>query len=371
MTNKIILKNAKFVSNTFPDGSQQHIGIVRGDSFIKTHMSTDKTNPREFMGEKNKNFKDMVKTLKTEPEMFSRKNSAGVTVFATALENNGDGSYTLILGDNDGIANGGHTYNALKRFGTDKSYVKFVVEIGVNYESIVEITKSLNSHKKIESWGAHDLEGKYVWYKKALGERHEEISYHEGEVGKIGIIEAIAYLNLFKRDHITKELDIMANIKRSEEGAGQIINKIVKDTALANDFRDSLKWIAKDVHELSVDFTFNENIVTLLSGHKQATGQEWTTKTRNSKQGVSKVLMVLLMGGLAYVGTELNKNGIVTWKQGFEVYGQRQAFLLSLFEDILSYTKFKTGTAHQISREIETRGAVLQAAKVLARGVRV
>lgn len=356
--NTIILKGAKFVENTFADGSRQLVGTVQGDSFVGTDIPTE-PNPRQFVGDANPNYKDMIKTLRNEPEMFARKNSAGITLFATAVDNMGDGSYKVTFSDGDGIANGGHTYNALRVAGRDSSQVKVTIEIGLDMDKVVEIATALNLNKKLQSYSLHNKEGAYDWHKKALADKTDDIIYHEGDTGSVEVKEAMAFLNLFSYDADTDEIDMMENIQQSEQGATALLNRIADDT---DNFAGSLRWIAKDVHAVMMDTIFDEDMIIKLAPYKRAYGQNWI-KTRAGRKGIVKGLGLLLVAGLAQVGTELNQNGIVRWADGYKTAQERKAFIKALFDKVSVTLEVQDGTPSQIVRVDKFRQDVLKFAK--------
>ncbi|WP_215018081.1 AIPR family protein [Bacillus sp. ISL-75] len=121
---------------------------LEGDSFVNMNLPTD-PNPRQFLSFANPHYKDMVKTLKSEQHMFSRKNSGGITIFVYSCDSNGDGSDSLTFNKGDGIANDGQTYPALKVHGRVNSLVKVTLEIGLSKDHVGEVASALNFSKKL------------------------------------------------------------------------------------------------------------------------------------------------------------------------------------------------------------------------------
>ena len=360
MSKKVILKNAKFVETTFEDGSKQLVGLVRGDSFVNLDIPTD-PNPRQFVGEANPNYTAMVKTLKSEPELFARKNAGGITIFATACDSNGDGSYTLTFKRGQGVANGSHSYFALKAHGRENSYVKVVVEIGVDKESVVDIAESLNSNKKLKAYSLQNSKGAFNWYKKAVANRTRKIVFHEGDAGAIEIKEDMAFLNLFKHNLETKELDILANLHRSESQTTALLNGIAKGDEF---FESSLKFIAKDVHDLMMYITFNKKFAAHLEPLRAATGQNWF-KNRPGGLGIMKGFGLLLMAGIAAEGSYLNKNNIVTWRTGFKSADERKAFVDQLFSKVFDVLVVEEGSSSEIVRKESVRKKAIRHAMLI------
>lgn len=363
MQTEVVIKNAKFVESTFADGSKQLVGVVRGDGFHKILIPT-KPNPRQFIGENNPNYKEMVKTLKTEPEMFTRKNSGGITIFATACDSNGDGSYTLKFNDGDGIANGGHTYFALKSHGTTRSQVRMTIEIGLQREHIIDVAESLNLSRKLQYTTLQDKKGVFNWHKEALGEQANHVVYHEGDEGFIEIKEDLAFLNLFKYDFQSHEMNILNNLEHSE----RINTKtLAGGTPYADSFEQALKWIAKDVHEISMYTIRNENYATLLKPFKRTNKQNWLKRrTSDGEVRILKGLALLLVSGLAAEATKVNKLGITSWKKEYADLEVRKYFMNELFKKVIDVISVEDGSTSEIIRQPAVRKKVLKHARLLS-----
>lgn len=366
MEKMLIIRNAKFVESSFSDGSKQLVGIVRGDSFSELDIPTD-PNPRQFIGDVNPNYKEMVKTLKKEPVMFARKNSGGITIFASACDYNGDGTYTLKFKKGDGIANGGHTFYALKQHGTAQSQVRITIEIGLNRDNIVEVAEALNLNRRLQTFSLRNKEGAYDWHKAAVEEKSDQVIYHEGDSGVVEIKEEMAFLNLFKFDPESNKLDILANIEQSEHANISFLNKITRD---GDTFESSLKWIAKDVHELMMYTILNETYAILLKPLKKANGQNWLkTRGADKQKGILKGMGLMLVAGLAYEAIELNRNGIVVWKNSYRTVEKRKHFIDELFKKVFDVVSVEDGAASEIIRQDSVRKKVMRHAKLI--GVRL
>ncbi len=247
------------------------VGVVRGDSFVGLEVPTE-PNPRQFIGESNPNYKEMVKTLKSEPQMFARKNSGGITIFASSCDSNGDGSYTLTFQNGDGIANGGHTFHALKFHGRNTSQVKVTIELGLERGNIAAVAEALNLNKRLQGYSLQNKEGAFDWHKDAIGHKASEVIYNEGDSGCVEIKEEMAFLNLFKYDSKSKEMDMLYNIEKSEHANVAFLNRITRND---DDFKSTLKWIAKGVHDITMYTIFNGRFGIPLKPLKKSIGQNW------------------------------------------------------------------------------------------------
>ena len=358
------LKNAKFVETVFEDGSKQLVGVVQGDSFLNTDIPTN-PNPRQFLGDGNPNYKDMVKTLKTEPQMFARKNSAGITIFATSYTVDENGDYIITLFDNDGIANGGHTYNALRVYGKPESQVKVTIEIQLKRELIVDIANALNNHKKLLPETTLDMGGFFNWHKLSLEEKSMDIVYHEGDKGIISVKEAISMLNLFKPNFDNGKIDARSNIEESEHQSASLLNSMSSDSENAKLFKNYLQPIAKDVHELTMFTLFDEEMVEKLKENGRLFGKSWTKKNR-----MIKGIATLLIGGLAHVGVELKEDSVV-WKKKYNNIENRKAFIKNLLSVAINGLSAKVGTASTVVRMDEVREEILRYSEAIDKTIKV
>lgn len=361
MVHTVILKDAKFVETSFEDGSKQLQGIVRGSSFVNTVIPTE-PNPRQFISFANPHYKEMVKTLKTEAPMFVRKNSGGITIFASACDSNGDGSYTLTFQEGDGIGNGGHTYHALKVHGRDNSHVKVTIEIGLGREHIGEIANALNLSKKLQAYSLQNKEGLFDWHKKALGLKAGNIIYHEGDTGVVEVKESMAFLNLFR--YTNKGFDFLQNMEQSEHANVTFLKRISNPDV---DFASTLQWIAQDVHDIMMYTLFSERFAIQLNALKKSMNQNWL-KSRgvHKKKGMMKGLGLLLVAGLASVAVEVNHNGIIQWKKEFKETKNRIVLINALFEKVFDLIQVEEGAPSDIIRQESVRKKVLKHAKMIA-----
>ncbi|WP_263117509.1 AIPR family protein [Bacillus subtilis] len=365
METSVVIDNAKFVETTFGDGSKQLVGVVRGDSFTNLDIPSE-PNPRQFIGESNPNYKEMVKTLKTEPHMFARKNAGGITIFATACDYNGDGSYTILFKDGEGIANGIHSYRALKAHGTSNSQIKVTIEMGLDKNNISKVAEALNLNKRLQTYSLQNKDGAFDWHKSSVGSGISDVIYHEGDQGTIEIKEAMAFLNLFKYDPENKAANMLENIEKSEHANASFLNRIIKD----DQFKSQLRWIAEDVHDIAKHTILNETFAIQLKPLKKSMNQNWVKTRGSSKEiGIMKGLGLLLVSGLAHVGTKLNHNGIVVWKGQFRSEERRKLFINELFKKVFDIVSVEDGSASEIIRQEAVRKKILRHASIIAIGM--
>ncbi|GAB6450026.1 hypothetical protein bcgnr5390_13190 [Bacillus luti] len=363
MTTIITLNNATFAEQTFGDGSRQLVGFVRGDSFLHLHIPKN-PNPREF-SESNPNYAAMVRTLKLEPEMFSRKNASGITIFVTSCDNKGNGVYELALGSDDGIANGGHTYTALNRNGKSSSFVKVTIEVNLSKEKIVEIATALNSNKRLQTYSLQNKDGAFDWHKNILSLASQDVVYHEGDSGKIEIKDCLCALHLLTFHKKTKNLDIMANLHRAEKSSNTITNAIARKNEDIQNFIHQISYITNDVHDLLTEVMFDEYFLSVLTNHRLRTKQDFTRR-KFDHTGLTKGITLLMLAGLVSVAVELNKNDIVCWKEEYAEHSVRKEFINELFTRFMNYiVVFEDAKTSDIIRNKEVQENTIRYAKLV------
>ena len=119
---------------------------------------------------------------------------------------------TLYMGENDGIADGAHTYEIIlnarsKGSCPDGQYVKFEVITGVPINMMVDITGGLNTAVQVQEASLANLEGKFEWIKEEIKDMpyRDKISFKQNEKKDVDIRDIIAFLTLFNVDN--KELN--------------------------------------------------------------------------------------------------------------------------------------------------------------------
>lgn len=209
--NKVIIKSE--YSRRFPDpmnentigdplNIEHHILVSRA---IDVPSGIPKTpNPREQRIDKGIYKKVRESLQSTEDLSFHLKNK-GITILAHQVEYSTDKKIaTVYFGEDDGIADGGHTYEivlATQADGTcpEGQYIKFEVVTGVPQEMAVDITGGLNTAVQVDDASLMNLEGKFDWVKEVLKKEPyaEYVSYKQNEEGKFDIREILGLMTLF------------------------------------------------------------------------------------------------------------------------------------------------------------------------------
>lgn len=209
--NKVIIKSE--YSRRFPDPMNENVTSdpLNIDHHILLSRAVDvpsgipKTpNPREQRIDKGI-YKKVKESLQSADDLSFHLKNKGITILAHQIEYSTDKKIaTVYFGENDGIADGGHTYEivlATQGDGTcpEGQYVKFEVITGVPQEMAVDITGGLNTAVQVDDASLMNLEGKFDWVKEILKKEPyaELISYKQNEEGKFDIREILGLMTLF------------------------------------------------------------------------------------------------------------------------------------------------------------------------------
>ncbi len=208
---KAIIKSE--YSRRFPDPLNEN---VEGDSLnIEHHILLSRANivpsgipktpnPREQRIDKGI-YKKVKESLQNTDDLSFHLKNKGITVLAHQVEYSADKKVaTILFGENDGIADGAHTYEIVLAAQAEVTcpegqYVKFEVITGVPKEMAVDITGGLNTAVQVDDASLLNLEGEFEWVKEALRKEPyaEQISYKQNEEGKFDIREILGLMTLF------------------------------------------------------------------------------------------------------------------------------------------------------------------------------
>lgn len=341
MLTEIRIKNAQFIETDL-QGGRALFGIVRGDSFRDIDLPTT-PNPRAFCGKANKNYKRMLHTLISEPHMFIHKNASGITMFASDFRLDGNGGASVFLNEAaDGIANGGHSYEALKNFGTAKAHVKMQIVKGLSDADLVDVAESLNTAKKIELYSLENAKGRFDWHKAALGDLAADVSYREGGRGLTDVRESIGALHvfLFAKDGQKRAVSAYRGSVNVNHHA---LKKLEQDS-----YANQVRGIARDVHLLHRHVIVNEHFLAMC-GMAHAKG--WRRRLPNGTQGITRSVTNLILLGVAIAGTRLEGEKVV-WKPGFQTHELRCSFANDMFQKVFDILLLEDGIlSHACKRQ--------------------
>ncbi|MBJ7960553.1 AIPR family protein [Bacillus cereus group sp. N28] len=180
-------------------------------------------NPRK-PSSNNKNVKEMITQLETDPTNFRRKNE-GISIIANeAVIDQQSNKVIFEIDERQGIINGGHTYFVLNKYGVDNATVRIEINTGVPEKLTVEIAASRNASKKLATESELHHLGMFEWVKDSISpELRADVKFFEGDEGSIEIGELLQVANIINPTKGTIE-----NAKRSYNGRGTILNSLKK-----------------------------------------------------------------------------------------------------------------------------------------------
>lgn len=258
--NKVILK-ADY-SRRFPDPLNN---LREGDPYnIEHHILlckaidipsgiSKKPNPREQRIDWGI-YKDVQVSLEDTSDLSFHLKNKGITMLAHKVEYSQDKRViTVYIDENDGIADGGHTYEIIlnaqsKGSCADGQYVKFEIITGVPSSMMVDITGGLNTAVQVQDASLANLEGKFEWIKETIKGMpyRNKISFKQNEKKDVDIRDIIAFLTLFNVEN--KELNgrhpkeaytsKAASLKlyRNDQKSFEMLKPILKDILYLHDY---------------------------------------------------------------------------------------------------------------------------------------
>ena len=180
----------------------------------------------------------------------------GITIVAEKVEQKKEDQYVVTLGENQGILDGGHTYQLLTKEREeelpDEQFVKFEVLTNVPHEWIVEIAAGLNTSVQVQAMSLDNLAGKFEWIKELLKDEPYlgQIAWKENEGGEFDARDLISLMTCFNIDLFPNKKDtqpVIAYEKKSlalkffEENPEtyQRMKPILRDILLLHDIINS------------------------------------------------------------------------------------------------------------------------------------
>ncbi|MGD1073695.1 MAG: AIPR family protein [Bryobacteraceae bacterium] len=150
-----------------------------------------------------RDIQDSLFDQETTPGTFHLKHK-GITVIADSVAKDGEGTYTVTLGRNHGIVDGGHTYALIVKNLTNeqlpaKQFVKFEILTGIPNEWIVEIAGGLNTSVQVQPFALDNLAGKFRWIQDTLKKEsyYSQIAWKENEDGEYDARDIVSLLTCF------------------------------------------------------------------------------------------------------------------------------------------------------------------------------
>ncbi|UTE72178.1 AIPR family protein [Rossellomorea marisflavi] len=297
---KKILLNAEYATEFSIDERKTIFMVVNTKELLNKEIPND-ANTRNFTGDQNKAVFQMINTLRKTPESFRIKN-AGIRMIASEVIRN-DNMVELWFKDGEGICNGGHTFEVCKIFGNSNAYVYITVEINLPKEELVDVSVALNMSKRVEDYSIGEKIGSQKWIRETLP--NESLKYKEGDEGDYHVTDVLKVANLFK---VGKDKKYCKNsINSSLVRKTAIVRENNKNQPLLN-----TKYLLPDIWELYKLIEDNQVIQENLPNRFTL------MKKEEMKPKLTQGMVILFIFGTRYM-TEINKNNIPKWKEGYSV----------------------------------------------------
>ncbi|MBN1367511.1 MAG: AIPR family protein [Dehalococcoidales bacterium] len=209
-------KNMSFIaeySRRFPDPLNQ---TSEGDPLnIEHHILISRAinipdgiskspNPREQNTDR-AIYKQIRASLDDASDLSFHLKNKGITIIARRVDYSHDKRTIVVsLGENDGIADGAHTYEIIREARTagtcpEDQFVKLEILTGVPQEMGVDITGGLNTAIQVEEASLLNLAGEFEWIKEILSNTSfgDLIAYKQNAEGEYDIREILGLMTLF------------------------------------------------------------------------------------------------------------------------------------------------------------------------------
>jgi len=152
-------------------------------------------------------YKEIRESLDDKADNTFHLKNKGLTILAHKVDYSEDKKMvTIHLGPEDGIVDGGHTYEIIMRSKQantcpDNQYLKMEVLTGIpkGSDMRVDITAGLNTAVQVQESSLANLQGSFDWIKDLLKDAPYagEIAYRENEDKEVEIREIISLMTLF------------------------------------------------------------------------------------------------------------------------------------------------------------------------------
>jgi hypothetical protein len=258
--------------NTDPYKIEHHILLIRAID-VPSGISLE-PNPRK----QNIDlaiYQDIQSSLEENGDPTFHLKNKGITMFANSVEVSEDKKVvTAFLDEDDGIADGGHTYKIIldsqsKNKCPDNQYVKIEIITGVPQINKADITGGLNTAVQVQEASLQNLEGKFDWIKKTLeGEPYyDQISYMQNEKKEFDVRDIIAFLTLFNVENSS----LKGRHPKEAYTSKAACLKLYADDSEKDKTYEMLKPLLKDILQLH-DY-INLNMGKLYNAEKKDKGE--------------------------------------------------------------------------------------------------
>jgi hypothetical protein len=153
-------------------------------------------------------YKEVRESLENSNDLNFHLKNKGITILAHRVDYGPDKrTATIYIGENEGIADGGHTYEiVLAAQGNETcpegQYVKFEIITGVPKDMRTDIAGGLNTAVQVQEASLANLDGKFEWIKETLKDMPyaKEIAYKQNQDAAYDVRDIVGLMTLFNVD---------------------------------------------------------------------------------------------------------------------------------------------------------------------------
>lgn len=208
-------------------------------------------------------YRDVQESLEDTADLSFHLKNKGITLFAHRVDYSEDKRVaTVYMGENDGIADGAHTYEIMldsqsKATCPEGQYVKFEVITGIPSRMMVDITGGLNTAVQVQEASLANLEGRFDWIKETIQDMPyaDRVAFKQNEKKDVDIRDIVAFLTLFNveneelKDRHPKEAytskAACLRLYREHQESYEMLRPILKDVLYLHDY---IQLKARDVY---------------------------------------------------------------------------------------------------------------------------
>lgn len=184
--------------------TEKHHFLVRA-SELPIGISNE-ANARDPVGLNRSVYREVKRSLLAENTTrgsFDFMNK-GITIIASSVSRNDDGTYEVVVEPGQGIVDGGHTYAIVTGEKDnpnlpEEQYVDVRIFTGVTNDLITDIARGLNTGIQVKLESLDELDGKYEWVKEELKSQtyFDKLAWNETDIGEYDVQDLICFMECF------------------------------------------------------------------------------------------------------------------------------------------------------------------------------
>ena len=308
--------------------------------------------------------KGIIETLTSDPHMMALKNN-GITVLVEKALFTRDGGVprlTMTLSDKSlhGIANGGHTLNAIfeaiETDGTEnvkEAFVKLHIYEGLNNEIIPEIAEGLNRSLQVDNASLENLQGTFDEIKNQMhGKAGEnEVAYRQGDPGSVDIHVILTMMAMLDKTAYSDHKKFPHTLFRQPKAVLQRFAEQVEKAEDPANGNVPYKIILPKLHEI---LAFSDRVQKAMAPHMA----RYVSKTSATKKGVrsgnekNKKIPAYFDGG--HIGGHIHLGWLYPVFSAFRANIDFEAWKNGTFKWIQDPDKLLESTVEELCHVIQT-----------------